>query len=225
MDMLFTLAQTRGGGLLGGVQVAPLESPPAWEEYLLVSPWALGIVLVVLGLVAWWVLGSQGKAKAGRLAGGIGVLLGVGVIVLGTLVEVPREVFMRRTREFIAAAARADADGPTGVGALVASDMQVRGLGRTQAFTRERLMEVIRKDMKGRFAVKEHRIGMLRSIMDSDTTGRTQVEVSVTPEAYPLPMTSWWILRWRLEKDGVWRVTAVEAEAIEGVGSPKDVGL
>ncbi|MBX9735989.1 MAG: hypothetical protein K2X32_03605 [Phycisphaerales bacterium] len=211
----------RGGGLGrllgGGASPAPLDAPSQLEEYLLVWPWPLAAILIASGLVGFFLLNRMGKparVSVGVLALGVG--LGIAVIVLASRVTTAREAVMSRTREFIAAAATADR---AAADPLLAPDLELRGLGSGRIIDRARLLTIIDSDMKTRWVVKEHSIGTLRSIIDGPNTARSQVEVHVTPEQFPMSMSSWWLLRWRMDPNGTWRIMSIEPQQIDGVKS------
>ncbi len=216
-----TLAQA---GLLGRASKPPvpaLEDPSQFEQYVLVWPWPLVALLIVAGIVGFFVLNRLGKpARLSLGVLGLGAVLGVAVALAASMVTTTRERIMAQTRAFIDAAARADA---LATDPLLAPDFELRGLGNIKAMDRARLLTIIEKDMAERWAVKEHSISTLRSIVDLPNTARSQVLVSVTPAALPYPLSSWWLLRWRLEPDGVWRITSIEPQQIDGVSSPASV--
>ncbi len=235
--MAFTLAQAgssaagqRGGPsgglgrlLSGGKGVPALDPPSQFEEYLLVWPWPVAAILIAVGLVGFFLLNRMGKparTSLGVLVLGVG--LGLAVVLLASLVTTTREKIMIRTRAFIAAAAQADR---AGADPLLAPDLELRGLGSGRIIDRARLLTIIDSDMKTRWVVKEHSIGTLRSVIDGPNTARSQVEVSVTPRDFPMSMGSWWLLRWRMDPDGTWRITSIEPQQIDGVGSPGNVAL
>lgn len=220
-EAFITLAQAGALGRRSASAVPELDAPPQFEQYVLVSPWPLVALLIAAGIVGFFVLNRLGKParlSVGALA--LGVLLGVGIALAAALVTTTRERIMIQTRAFIDAAARADA---ATADPLLAPDFELRGLGNVKAMDRARLLSIIEKDMAARWAVKEHSISTLRSIADLPNTARSQVQVSVTPREFPYPMSSWWLLRWRMEPNGVWRMTSMEPQQIDGVSSPASV--
>ncbi|CAN5751188.1 hypothetical protein BH11PLA1_BH11PLA1_07850 [soil metagenome] len=219
---MITLAQART--LFGGAMPPPLDSPPVFEEYVLVSPWPLAVVCAVLGIAACWVLLRLGRGRALAIALLlIGLVLAAGTLIAAGLVETERERVMARTRELVTAAARADF---SGVDALLAPDARVVNLGSGE-IARPRLMSMVERDLaaSGRYALKSHAIGTVRAVIDGPNTARAQVNVTVTPAAFGFATSSWWLLRWRMDAGGVWRITTIEPQQIDGVGALKNLGV
>lgn len=208
--------QQSGMGIFGEAAVESIPGPSAWEEIVFVSPWTPAVVIAALGIVAAVVMLKFGQSqRRAILMGGAGLALGFACVLTASLVTITREKLADQTRRLIDAAASGDAEA---AGAMLSSDAKLSGLWRSGTVDRTRVLRMVGEELKGRFALRDWSVGTLRSVMDSETVARTQVHVTATAKDYAVPTGSWWILSWRRERDGAWRVYSIQCQHVDGIG-------
>ena len=205
-----------GKGLFGDdASIPKLPDPPALEHYVLESPLGLIAALVAFGVVGMWALGRAGKPRLAWPLMGLSLLLAVGVYIASALVTTTREMLMIQTRELVDAAATGNSDV---AGGLLDDGLTFTVLGRPVNATKTRIIEFVRTDMTTRYKLKEHSISSETATIDGGNVPRTQ--------AMAYPNSSWWIIHWRKASDtGLWRVSQIEAQHIQGAQPGFTLGL
>jgi len=210
--MITTLAQ------LTSPNVPQLPDPPVLERYFLESPLVVIGALVVLGVVAGVILVRSGKDRLGIAAGFAGVALAAGVWLLADQVETEREVIRGRSRQLEEAVAEAD---PTRASSLLAQDVEAVSLVTPRGAGLDWILDFIRTDMAGRFAIHEHRVRRVEAVIDGPNVARSQIHVTVTPEFTRAPQFVVVKLDWRRElPDGEWLVIGITPVHVAGVSNP-----
>lgn len=213
-------------------EVAMLPAPPLWEVWLFERPWTPSIVLVLLGVGAWWFFNQRSQARRGVQAAGACMLLALLVVSLATLVTTARETLAQRTRALIGGVARAEIGALT---ELLAPDAAVLLNGQTWLLGRDRILRGVDETTGSSFKVapngarvlEEHQ-QVLRGAGDS---ARTQVWVRIEGVNSSFFGRSWWRISWRREDASadaidaggpkhVWRVTTIDLLQIDGLSDP-----
>lgn len=195
----------------------PLPRPPLLSHHVLEQPWPAAGALVIGGILAAWVLNQRARAKAGVVAGAALCLLAGAVLLAGAIITTTRETLIQQTRELIATTARADT---TALDRLLARDVTFRLFTTDRRYTREQLLDLVRRYPGELYPVESHREERAAASIDGPNAARTQVRVvtrSAAATLYDLPLGSWWRLDWRRDGDGAWRVTGIECLRIDGV--------
>ena len=206
-----TLAQGLAQEFLSSPDIRPLPEPGVVEKYLFEGSPILWAGLVVAGIVGFVALRGQGKVKAGLIAlGGFAGLAGL-AIVLATFVQTDREALLYRVEELVAVTADADADA---LATYLDDDVRlsIRGFGLDMP--RDRILGLVRTQLAGSYAIREHTVLERQAVIDGPGSARTQVSVRVDGEGYGR-VGSWWAIDWQDRGDG-WRVVAIEALYIPG---------
>jgi hypothetical protein len=194
--------------------VPRLADPPALERYLLESPWVPTCILLALGAVVvatFWQRGRQGVAL---LAAGATALLIAALQLTANLVVTQREELGAMGGRLIDAAATADTDT---VGAMLAENVSITVLGAPYRSTKTDMLLTLKRDMAGRFKLREYSSSVRSWTLDGASTARTQHAVKVVPEFTGFPNSSIWMLHWRKDTQNQWRVVQIEAQQIDGV--------
>lgn len=194
--------------------VPRLADPPALERYLLESPWVPTCIILALGalvIVTFWQRGRQG---ASLVAAGVTALLITALQVSAHLVVTQREELGQMGARLIAAAATADTDT---VGAMLADNVSITVLGAPYRSTKADMLLTLKRDMAGRFKLREYSSSVRSWTLDGASTARTQHAVKVVPEFTGFPNSSIWMLHWRKDSQNQWRVVQIEAQQIDGV--------
>ena len=208
----------RSAGVLAAAPT-PLPGPGAFQAWVLERPLAPAVLLLVVGVVLWFILRGQGKEKEGRRAALALGVLGVGVFAAGTLVETTNEKLSARARELVAAVATVNS---TQVDGFLASD----AIAMPWGFSREVIMRRLEADLGRAFPIKEHAVQQVRAKVDGPNLARTQLRVRVVVDSplYNIPNSSWWMVSWRKEAaTGEWKVIQIEAQQIDGVGDVSNI--
>ncbi len=194
-----------------------IPDPPLIEHYLFESSWGLAIGLVAIALALWFTLRRAGKDKPAFAAGLGGVLCAGGVLALASAITTAREEVAARTRELIAAVARADADA---VDRMLGDRLSVRLGSAMMPWDRDAVLLRVRRDLGGIYKLKDG-VATIRSLRASGEASPlvTQCRVTVTPEATAFPTGSWWKITWRRDgPSGPWLVSEIDLQQIDGVG-------
>lgn len=209
-----TLAQIPG--LSSTPPVPPLPAPPLAARLLLESPWPLVIVLAAAAVVGFAVLRQLGKMREAVAVGAVGLGLACGVAMLGSSVVTARERLLLESRRLVGLVSRGET---RGVGDLLASDVQATVLGAANTFDRDAILRRVEQDLApgARFAVKNPAMLNASASIDGPTTGRTLFRLRVTVVAHEVPSFSWWMLHWRSEPSGQWKVTGIDVLEIDGM--------
>jgi hypothetical protein len=203
--------------------VASLPSPPVLEHYVLENSWPLAAVLVIAALVAAWMLNRQSRARQAVMAGGGLLLVAAGVLIAGQMVTTTRESLIARTRTLVAATAAADT---ASLRDMLAGDIQLRAYFFNEPMKKDVVLDRVERYMGHEYPVQSHKIDSPQATIDGPNAARTQVHVVVTnPSAtmYNVPVGSWWRVDWRMDKDGVWRVTQLECLQLDVVRAGEKV--
>ncbi len=199
-----------------------LPYPPLLQRLVFESPWAVAGLLVVLGVGVFVYLNARRRARQGLLVAGVCMVLGAGVLLVASVVTTKREELLRESRVLFDALARADA--PT-VERLLGPAASAGAAGALRDdLTRQELLDLVRdaQEAGGEYRVAGERIGVLdyrirevRGAVVSDTIGRSQINVVITPTNGTIAPT-WWELDWDWI-DGAWRLRRLDLVWVAGV--------
>ncbi|MBC7833986.1 MAG: hypothetical protein H7Y88_02670 [Phycisphaerales bacterium] len=197
------------GGAGGGGEPPRLPAPPALESMFLETWWP-ALLLVVAG-VATFIILSRRPATARRALpiGAALIVLGIAAAAISYTTTTRREALNVRTEELIAAVARTD---EPALQAILAADATASVAALNRELSRDAILNFVATNMKNEYAVKEFAILNTEAVIDGPNSARTQARVRVTPEAYPVPVLTWWRLHWRQDPSpgGLWRLTRIE---------------
>jgi hypothetical protein len=204
---------------------APLPDPPLVASLLFERPWALAIIILLLGVVLIMVLRRLDRPRAAVVTLIIAPLLALTAILVARSVTTPRETLATLTRTLISAAIVGDAPA---VAPLLRSDLLVTLPGGTApTLSRQSLLERLPADMQGPYRLRSHTIGTLAATLDSPDLARTQVQLTVVPEATGFPIESWWLITWARDPSpenanaanatNTWTARQITAQHIDGL--------
>jgi len=199
-----------GFGMIEPPAPTPLPAPSLVDRYLLENPWPLSTILA-LGAIAAFVT-MRHRVPVRRVAAAATALLfaAAGVLLLAASVETPRESLRGATRALVNAAASADA---ARVAGLLAPDATLFPSGGGSPLGRDAILARVRDDLGGRWKLREWAVLETQAAATGDS-GRTQVKVRVTPEAFGFPNISWWRLAWSRDATGAWRAISIEPVSV-----------
>lgn len=204
----------RSAGVLADIPL-PLKESGGVSKWVLEQPLPLSAILLLAGVALWYMLRGQGKEKDALRVGALMVVLAALVFAAGTFIETEPEKLKARARELVAAVAKADS---TRVGPMLADNAVAQPWGLSRSVTLSKMESHLGRSI----TIKEHKIHTLRAAVDGAATGRTQLRVHVVADGalYAGPIGSWWMLRWRKDPGGEWKVVEIEMQQLDGV----DVG-
>lgn len=210
-DAMLTLAQ-------GGLSVftvptpPPLKSAPIWETYVLEQPWPLVAILVVVAIVLF----VKGRGKARKVGPPIAILAAIAVALAGSFVTTARETMIASARALVAAVVAADAstlDAQLDPDALLFSFRHKAGVPKFAII--DEVVDRFRSG--GEYSIKEHGILNIDASQDGQRVGRVQLKLRVVSAQLGVPVFSWWLLDYRRDSSGQWRVLRMEPQSISGV--------
>jgi len=195
-------------------QIAPLPEPGLIERLTLESPMPLVLSLLVIGVGGLVVLNSKAKLRPGLLVlAGAWALAGAFLLV-GSLVQTPRESLMARTRELISALADVDRASMT---RILRQDAEVEVRGFRTFAGRESVIGAAEHYVGGEYAVDSFSVPEIQGVIDGANTARTQARVRHTGPPSP---ASWWRITWyRASDDDPWVAVKIEPLWIAGLGN------
>lgn len=201
-----------------GVDVPePIPDPPLIANLLFEAP--LGPVCAVLaaGAVAWFLLSRAGRGRSALAVAAAALVLAGAILALAAGVTTDREAAAGRTRELVAAVARADVPA---VEAMLSDRVTVRFFGTPAPWDRDAVLDRVRRYLGGTYRVKEGEttIRTLRAAGGGDAQPiLTQCRVTVVPDLTGFPASSWWKLSWRRDARGRWLVSEIDVQQIDGL--------
>jgi len=203
--------------------IAKLPDPPWLEHQLLESPWAAIACLIGFGVILMWVFRRIEKPKWAWPAMGGALVLAVGIYISSESVTTTREMLIEQTKTLVNSAAIGD---DKSVATLLGEPLAFTVLGQATNATTARVLAFVRNDLTTRYKLKEHSVVSTAATVDGGNVARSQVRVRVVPEAIGYPNSSWWIIHWRKAGDtGLWRVSQIEAQHIQGAKPGFNFGL
>lgn len=209
--MYTTLAQ----GVLDALSIAdpqPLKASPVWDTYIFEQPWPLAGVLLVVA-VAYFL---KGKGRIRTIGAPVALALAIAVVAAGSLVTTAGEHIKASTRALVAAVA---------IGNLTVLDAELEDSAKLYSFlhndgiTKTAILDEVTQRFRAGapYAIKEHSIIDLAAARDGTNVGRALVKVRVIPEAAGFPFFSWWLLDYRRDDKGRWRVVRMEPQSMTSV--------
>lgn len=190
----------------------PLPDGPLLTRWLFEEPITpvvlLGLAAIVVASVLW--RGAKFKA-AGLSLLALGGLAGV-VLLVANLVETERERMVVRAASLVRSVAAADGNA---VDAALADAVAIEVLGSRSSRGKAAILAEIRSDVAGRYNAKAPEVGRVTASMDGDNSCRTRIKVafsSLGGESGTVNTT--WLLHWRRDGSGAWKVWTIEAEQI-----------
>lgn len=210
---LGSAALARSAYVLGDIPL-PLQESGGFRMWVLERPIPTVVVLVAAAAIFWFVMRRQGKEKDGTRGALVLLALAVATFATGTFIETEAEKLKARTREIVAATAKADV---TAVSGMLTQDAYASPFG----LSREQMLNRMEATLGRQFTIKEHRISSLRASVESDTRARTQFQVHAVSESlmYNLPVGSWWMVSWRKDGGGDWKASQIEMQQFD-LGEP-----
>jgi hypothetical protein len=183
------------------------------ESLLFERPLPAVVALLLIAAVVAWTGHSRGRPALLRTAAVV-VLLAGAWGAAGALVTTDREAVSRRSRELVAAVA---AVRTSDVAAILDRDATLTYFRAPAGLDREAILREVERTLGGEYRIREARVGEVQAKIDGPNLARTQVRVTVVPEATGLPHLSWWRIDWRRGTDGTWRAFSIEPLVITGV--------
>lgn len=210
-----TLAQ----GAFGGLTIPtppPLPRAPIWETYIFEQPWPLAVVLILVGIAV--LLKGRGRPRA--IVPALSLLAAIGVVAAGMLVTTAREKIMASTRALVAAVVHADS---TTLDAELDESAKLFSFQHNDGVDKWALLdEVARRFSPGaELAIKDWSIEGLEASRDGERVGRSLVKVRAVSAAAGVPVFSWWLLDYRMDTSGRWRVIRMEPQSISFVNDAR----
>lgn len=198
---------------------SPLPPPTDQLSVWLFEGWSLGLILtggaILLGFI---ILPRLGRGRLGLTLGLIGLALAAIAGTASWWVQTPREQLRQATRELVSGIARGD---PAPAEQLLAPDVRLTLLGSTDPINRAQMLERIRSDMTGRYAVREQRASLSRLLasIDGPNVARTQTRIQAVHDATSFPVSTWWTFHWRRASlnAGPWQVVNLELQQFDGL--------
>lgn len=186
--------------------------PPLLQHLVLESPWALALVLLLVGVALVFIARRSGRGHAGpAYVGCVLMALAVLVPIIAYLVETGRERIAQNTRDL--ALAPEDPFDLQTILDLTTQDVRLIDMDREGLIAlAPRFEEVVK--------IEDVRVTNLMTVQDSETYGRSYVAVLGrfhSSQGISSPFKVQAILRWRREPDGKWRMHQIEQMAIDGV--------
>lgn len=192
--------------------IEPLPGPGVVARTLFEQPWPAVAALLIIGGLAAIVLLRRGRLAPALATGGIGTALAGAVVLSAALVTTDHERLMNGTRALAVGAVAGDVDA---VGDLLAPDARLLIDGAPGVeVDREALLRAVGA-LDRRAGVRGHGVLDRTASIDGPNAARSRVVVRVDFEGVG-PAFSSWQIGWRLEPDGVWRITRLEPLSING---------
>lgn len=186
-------------------------SPPDWPEpslfqsYVLESPWALAVALLALAVGLFVAGGRRDQARL-QWSSLVPLLAAVGVLAVSYAVETDRERIAGQTRAL--AEAVADPFDAEAMRSRLTEDVYLLGLGG-----RDVLMRVAERASE-RVRIRRYSVMDLRVHVQGARSGRSYIAVWADTEGGQRYPGGWfrtqWLLNWRKEADGEWRLSGVD---------------
>lgn len=197
-----------------------LPSPGPVSLYLFERPMLPAAVLLVSAVVLYVVCNTRGKPGRGFALAGAMVALAGALVLTASFVRTDREILLEQSRRLVRAVATAD---PATAGAILADDCRLEPRGPVPAADRDRILALLASDFASGAsnAVREHAILEAQASIDGPNVGRAQIKVRVTPESTGAPFFSWWLLDFRSDPPGGWRVTRITPLSLSGWGEAR----
>ncbi len=194
-----------------------LPSPPALSHYLFEAPLVPAMVAAGLSLAVAWSLLRAERPRQGLLAGLLGCLGALGLVVVGGVVETSRERVIERSLAIARAVGQGDG---MAAGAWLAPNLYLK-MGPTGSATGSDDREVVIRAARmfpERVRLEAFAAPSGHAVVDTPTTARTRLRVRTGGGMGP--SLSWWQLGWRLDPDGEWRVYTIELLLFNGETPP-----
>jgi hypothetical protein len=185
---------------------------PFLERWVTGTGYAGAGLLAAVGVVAYLVLSRTARARL-ALPTLIGLwLLGGVVLLIGAMVQTPREALRASARDLVAAAVEGD---KARLGELLHENARVRAR-YASAEGRDRILPLV-----GRveYRIRSHSVRRVQVDLRGPRVARTHLRLSVTSDT--LPPASIWTVDWqRATDDAPWVVTLIEPYWIQGMTDP-----
>lgn len=198
-----------------------LSPPPLWQAWLFENPWPLVVALLAAAVVLRVVSTRRETPWRGRLGwAALGAVLLAGGVYLSTaIVETDRERLIDRTRQLVAATAPIDAGALDG---LIARGAVVAGPDGSPWVVYDDIRDELEAAVQ-RHGGFDHAIRGLAAEAVNKARGRSLLSLSTTTGDLGVPIRTRWLITWRREGDGRWRV--MEIRWLEFRGRPPTRGL
>lgn len=201
------------------IQVSPppdLPRPPWLESLLFERPLPAVVALLLIAAIVAWTGWSRGRSRMLLAASAVG-LLAAGWGAMAMLVTTDREAVSRRSRDLVHAVAHVRI---AQVAQLLDQDATLTYFRAPSGLDRDGILREVERTLGGEYRVKEARVNSVQAAIDGPNLARTQVHVTVVPQATQFPHQSWWRLDWRRGTDRTWRAFSIEPLAISGLARP-----
>jgi hypothetical protein len=191
---------------------APLpDSPWLIRLFLEQSGWPAAF-LALLGLCVFLVFNHRGDPRAYRVLG-LTLLVAGALWGLGRLIDTTGEKLVARTRELVAAVAKADL---TTTGAILGPSAELVGRLQGSPLNREQLLDRVQLAMAAQYTLAGWAVLEVQAHEASPGRAQTMCLVRVEPQAGGINF-SWWLIDWQRSSDGTWRAVRIEPLAIQGL--------
>ncbi len=192
--------------------IEPLPGPAMWARVLFETPHAAAGAILAIGLMMMIVWIRRGLAGRAAASAGAGAAIAGALMIVATLVTTEHEKILALTATLVASATSGDTGS---VGEIIAEDARLFAEGApTLRVERAAIIAAVRS-LDERVRVREASVTRRTASVDGPNAGRSRVVVRTNFAGGGLNFTSWEI-GWRLEPDGAWRATRIEALSVNG---------
>jgi hypothetical protein len=199
--------------LAANLGTPPLPPVPIFDR-LVESPWPLVGFLILLGVVSFWAFNSRGQARRGVVVAGVMLGLAGAISLAAVLIVTQREALRARSVELTGAVAEGDVQT---VRSILHPSARAYWRDAREGWPVERVVEFIQEEMQRAYAVHSHRVRQVEAAIDGPEVARTQVHLTIVPEATRTPLQMVVRLDWQ-RIDAEWRVVRVSPMSIQGFG-------
>lgn len=192
--------------------IEPLPRPALWARVLFETPLAAAGAILAIGLMMMIVWIRRGLAGRAAISAGAGVALAGTLVLVAAMVTTEHERIVNATLALVESATTGDTGA---VGGILADDVKLFAEGApTLSVDRAAIIAAVRT-LEERVRVRDSSVTRRTASVDGPNSGRSRVVVRTNFAGGGLNFTSWEI-GWRLEPDGVWRATRLEALSVNG---------
>lgn len=193
----------------------PLAKPPKLEMYLFEQPWLPVCVLVLVGLIGFFVLRYRAQTKRAALVAGVCLLLAGGCFLLASFVQTSRERSRVATEQLVAAVA-------TGNGATLRRELTTdakvfHSRAPAAGMGRDEIASFVETSFKpgAQYSVQSWDVEQFQAMQIGDDRVRVQVKVRVIAPAITVPVRAWLRLDFNIQPDKSLQCTGIEAIQIQ----------
>lgn len=192
--------------------IEPLPGPPLWARVLFESPHAVAGAILAVGLLMMIVWIRRGLAGRAAISAGTGVAIAGALVLVAAMVTTEHERINGSTLMLVESATSGDS---AAVGEILADDARLFAAGSAALRVERDAIIAAAQTLNDRVRLREASVTRRTASVDGPNSGRSRVVVRTNFAEGGLNFTSWEI-GWRLEADGEWRATRIEALSVNG---------